>query len=162
MKRSRSLSSLLLLCAVLAISGLAADTAQAQETYTLNATAGQVTDLTSIVTSANARTCIRVGAAGGESCTQAQACSAIGNPTNCSSTASVARGLNVRIFPLTQAGREEYVTFTWVAPLFIAAIDDPTAFEHERACINWQGFNTTQRNAVCTAFGRPTGCRLCR
>lgn len=137
--------------------------AEAQETYTLNANANQVADLTQIVDAANRRTCLRVTPASGETCTQAQACT--GNVTcagGSSCTAAQARACNARIFPATQAGREEYVTFTWVAPLFIAAIDDPAAFEMERSCINWQGFNTTQRNAVCTAFGRPTGCRLCR
>jgi hypothetical protein len=136
--------------------------AEAQEVYSISASATQVGNLTNIVVTNNARTCLRVNAVGGESCTQAQACTAIGNPSNCSTTASVARNLNVRIYPLTLAGREEYVTFVFAAPQFTNALSDPTSFEYERMCLNWQVFNTTQRNALCTAAGRPTGCRLCQ
>lgn len=148
--------------------------AKAQETIlsggiAINAT--QESQLTSIVTTNNARTCLRVAAAGGEACTQAQACTAIGNPSNCATTASVARNLNVRIYPNSNdaagtVGRTEYVTFVYIVPNFVAGLGDPIGFEYERACANWAAFTDTQKNAACQAFGRTAStvaqpCRLC-
>jgi hypothetical protein len=148
--------------------------ADAQETIIstgIAITAPQESNLTSIVATANARTCLRVNAVGGEACTQAQACTAIGNPTNCASTPATARALNVRIYPNTDdaagtAGRTEYVTFVYVVPNFVAALGDPTAHEYERVCINWAAFTNTQRNSACQALGRTAStvalpCRLC-
>lgn len=134
--------------------------AEAQETYNIPATAGQVANLTNIVSTANARTCLRL--TGAESCTQAAACTTANAPGGASCTAAQARGANARIYPLTQAGREEYVIFVFTAPQFVSALGDPVAFEFERACLNWQAFNQTQKDAACTSLGRPAGCRLCQ
>ena len=153
---------------------LIAAAAQAQETIIptgIAITAAQESNLTSIVATANAKTCLRVNAAGGEACTQAQACTAIGNPSNCSTTPATARGLNVRIYPNTDdaagtTGRTEYVTFVYIVPNFQAAIDDPVRFEYERVCINWAAFTNTQKNTLCQDAGRTLStvaqpCRLC-
>jgi hypothetical protein len=127
--------------------------------------------LTAIVGTHNAKICLRVNAAGGEACTQAQACTAIGNPSGCASTPATARALNVRIYPNTNdaagtAGRGEYVEFVWIRPGFQGSIGDPTSHEYERACINWNTFTDTQRNSACQALGRTLStvaqpCRLC-
>jgi hypothetical protein len=159
-----------LLLAFLCLAGVA----EAQETLLptgLAITAGQESSLTSIVQTSNSRTCLRVNAAGGESCTQAQACTAIGNPSNCSTTPATARSLNVRIYPNTDdaagtAGRGEYVQFVYIVPNFQAAIGDPTSHEYERVCINWAAFTNTQKNTACQALGRTLStvaqpCRLC-
>lgn len=142
----------------LAFIGLAG-VASAQETYSVGANANQVANLSAIVSASNARTCLRLLAT--ESCTQANACVAAGAAGGSSCTAAQARAANARIFPLTQAGREEYVTFMFVAPQFISALNEPVAFEFERACANWQAFNQTQRDSACTSLGRAAGCRLC-
>lgn len=132
----------------------------AQETYSLSANATQVTNLTAIVSTSNSQTCLRLTAI--ESCTQAAACTAAGAVGGASCTAAQARTANARIYPATLAGREEYVTFVWVVPQFLAAVEVPSVFEQERMCLNWQTMTTTQRNTLCTAALRPTGCRLCR
>jgi len=143
---------------------LLAAAAHAQEAYSISATANQVNNLTDIVTTANARTCLRLTAT--EICTQAAACTAANAPGGSSCTAAQARGANARIYPLTQAGREEFVTFVFVAPQFIGALGDPVAFEFERACANWTAFTNTQKNSACQALGRTAStvavpCRLC-
>jgi hypothetical protein len=148
--------------------------ASAQETILsagIAITAVQEQQLTSIVATLNSRTCLRVNAAGGEACTQAQACTAIGNPTNCASTPATARALNVRIYPNTNdaagtAGRTEFVTFVYIVPNFVAGLGDPTSFEYERVCANWSAFTDTQRNTACQDLGRTSStvaqpCRLC-
>ena len=160
----------LLLLGLIGIAGASA----AQETLLSGGIAVTQTvesSLTSIVATANARVCLRVAAAGGESCTQAQACTAIGNPSNCSTTPAVSRGFNVRIYPNTDdaagtTGRGEYVEFVYIRPNFPAAIGDPTAHEYERVCANWVAFTNTQRNTACQALGRTLStvaqpCRLC-
>lgn len=97
----------------LAVVVLFSGVAMGQESYTVNATAGQVTDLTAIVDISNEQVCRGLGLA--LTCTQAQACTAKGAPGGASCTAVQARGAGVRIYPQTLAGREEFVTFALVA-----------------------------------------------
>lgn len=136
--------------------------ASAQETYSTSATAQQVLDLTDIVTATNERTCTNRGQAIG--CTQAQSCTGQGvvcaNGSSC--TAAQARSCGARIFPLTQAGREEYVTFQLVGPEFISRRDALSSWYQERQCRFWVTANASQRSAMCTAAGLPSTCRLCQ
>jgi hypothetical protein len=146
---------LLLALFVLAVGGVA----NAQESYSIPATASQVTDVTSIAIAKNKKTCVRLGLAIG--CTQAQACTAANAAGGASCTAAQARNANARIFvSSTQAGREEYVSFQIVLPAFqdqIAAVPGQTQRE---ACANWQTFNQTQKDAACTAAGITAPCTL--
>lgn len=136
--------------------------ASAQETYSINANANQVTDLTDIVRTQNGQVCERTNLA--LDCTQAQACTAAGVAGGASCTAAAARAANVRIFPLTQAGREEFVTFGIAAPRFVElrAANVP-AFAQQQQCKFWSAPTTTrtQKDAMCTAANLPTGCQLC-
>ena len=76
--------------------------AQAQEAYTVNATAGQVTRLTKAVTIQNRQTCAASGFPA--SCTQAQVCVQANAGGGAACTAGQARAANVRIYPNTLAG----------------------------------------------------------
>lgn len=138
---------------------LFAATASAQETYSQNATAANVIDLRAVTVADNEDTCERLGLS--ESCTQAQAC-VTGNAAGGSScTAAQARTANVRIWPDTQAGRDEYVLHNFVLPRFNAA-KARIALRHAfKLCRWWSTANTTQRNSVCTAAGQSAGCELC-
>ena len=132
--------------------------ASAQETYSISATAGQVTDLAGIVTAHNERTCERLGQAA--SCTQAQACTAAGLASGCS--AATARNNNVRIFPATQAGREEFVTHMIVAPRFVdmkAAVDARAREKFRAACL---AASQSERDAACAAIPNAgSSCGIC-
>src|SRR5687767_9696001 len=87
---------------------LLAGPASAQvETYAVPGSAANVATLTSVISFRNRETCERWSLA--TTCTQAQACTAANAIGGSSCTAANARAANARIFPLTQAGREEYV-----------------------------------------------------
>lgn len=130
----------------------------AQESYTISANAGQVADLTLIVSANNGRTCLRLGQV--ELCTQAQACVAAGATGGASCTAGQARAANARIFPATQAGREEFVTFVIAAPRFQDMKQGIVGYDQERAKANWTVFNQAQKDAACASLGRAAGCQL--
>ena len=154
---------------LLALMFLAAPWAAAQETYTLNATAGQVADLTTIVGNENFQVCDKVGLAAG--CTQAQACTSATPPLSSSCTAAEARGAGVRIYAQTQAGRDEFVTFRVAAPKFQELRAGVSSFSHKKQCDFWatapRAGATGSRDAMCAAAGLPTsvsapaGCELC-
>lgn len=133
--------------------------AEAQETYSVNATAGQVTDLVSIAAAENEKVCYRYNLA--LTCTQAQACTAAGAAGGASCTAAQARAAQARIFPATQAGREEFVTFKMLAPVFIDQRASIGGWHRERLCIFWSSANQTQKDALCTGSGQSTNCNLC-
>lgn len=145
---------------VTAVLLLLAATASAQESYSQNASAGQVTDLRAVVAAKNEETCERVGLS--ESCTQAQACTAGNAAGGASCTAAQARTANVRIFPDTQAGRDEYVLHVFVLPQFNEARNLISRRHQIKLCRWWATANRTQKDAVCTAAGQSAGCELCQ
>jgi len=138
---------------------LLAPIVEAQETYSLSATAAQVTDLQAIVQASNEKVCNRFALA--DSCTQAQACTAAGAPGGASCTAAQARSVNVRVFPNTQAGREEFVTFVVAAPRFQDLRAGILGHNREKFCAFWATATRGQKDGICTAAGRAAGCELC-
>lgn len=131
----------------------------AQETYSLAATAQQVSDLTIVVAIENERTCIRLGQAA--SCTQAQACTAANAAGGASCTAAQARAATARIWPATQAGREEFVTFAIAAPRFQDLKAGTIGRHREKMCEAWTAANQAGKDSMCTATGNSAGCTLC-
>jgi len=141
------------------ILGAAARTASSQETYSISAGAGNVSDLTAVVDVSNAKTCERNSLA--PTCTQAQVCTAVSAPGGASCTAAQARGANVRIFPNTQPGREEYVTFQIALPKFNEIKADILARGQQQLCKFWTTATQPQKDALCTSSGQAAGCLLC-
>lgn len=137
----------------------AAGVASAQETYSVAATVGQTADLRQYVLSQNRRTCQRQLLA--VTCTQAQACTSANVAGGVSCTNAAARAANVRIWPDTLAGREEFVVFFWLAPLFGQAKATLPTLAAPDYCIWWTAQNQTTRDAECTKIGAPTGCSIC-
>ena len=131
----------------------------AQETYSISANAAQVTDLTSEVRVSNEQTCSRFNLA--FTCTQAQACTAAAAPGGSACTAAQARGANARVFPQTQAGREEFVTFVIAAPEFTSRKSGVISWDQQTFCTTWRAGTQTQKDAMCTAGGLSAGCTLC-
>jgi hypothetical protein len=135
---------------------LAAVAAEAQETYSLPAGAGNVVTLTTVMGSLNRETCLRYSLAA--SCTQAQACAAAGAPGGSGCTPAQARAAGVRIYPLTFAGREEFVTFGIALPGFIALVTAQQSETRRVFCEGWTAATVTQRNNACAAIGLSAGC----
>ncbi len=138
--------------AVLALSAVS----HAQETYSLPAGAGNVVTLTAVITGLNGDNCARYSLP--RTCTQAQVCTAAGAPGGASCTAAQARGANVRIYPLTQAGREEFVTFGIALPEFLRLVANQQQETRRAFCEGWNAANTTARNNACSALGLAAGC----
>lgn len=136
-----------------------AGTAASQETYSVAASVGQTADLRQFVLSKNRRTCQAQGLA--VTCTQAQACTSANAAGGASCTAAQARAANVRIWPDTQAGREEFVIFFWLAPLFSQAKASLPTLAAPDYCAWWTLQNQTTRDTECTKIGAPTGCSIC-
>lgn len=134
---------------------------EAQETYSLSASAGQVADLRQYVLAINRGTCRRLAAAGGLACNQAQACTAANAPGGSGCSATQARNAGCRIWPDTQAGREEFVTFQWNAPRFLEAKASLPSLAAPDYCDWWGAQNQTTKDAECTKIGAPTGCSIC-
>jgi len=131
----------------------------AQETYSIPANAGQVSDLTAIVDANNGRVCERLNLA--TNCAQSLACSTANAAGGSGCSAAQARAAAVRIFPQTQAGREEFVQFMIAAPKFLAIKTDIILRAQERLCAFWSTANQTQKDALCTSSGQSAGCLLC-
>lgn len=152
----------------LAVFLLAGLSLEAQENYTIAATAAQVPDLRIHVLGKNRETCRRVNAVGQPNCTQGAACTAVSAPGGASCTNAAARQAGVRIWPDTEAGRQEFVTFApgWVADLFKAARNGIPGQIAIDQCIWWGTLNQAQREAHCTAIGATNSgtidaCGLC-
>lgn len=125
--------------------------ASAQETYSLPASANNVTTLTGVITAQNGALCAAYGLA--RTCTQAQVCAAAGATGGSGCTAAQARNAGVRIFPLTQAGREEFAQHKIAAPKFAELISEQQAENRRSFCEAWNAANQTQRDSACTAIG---------
>ena len=132
--------------------------AEAQETYSINASAANVTTLTGVITKINGDLCAATGLP--RTCTQAQLCTAASVPGGASCTAAQARAANARIYPLTQAGREEFTTFGIAAPKFLELVAEVQADQKRDACEKWTAATQTAKNNACAAIGLPNGCRL--
>jgi hypothetical protein len=140
--------------------GLSPTSAQAQETYNLSANATQAADLRQHVLAMNRALCRAAQLP--ISCTQGDVCLARSVVGGASCTAANARDANSRIWPDTQAGREEFVTFQWVLPRFLAARGSLPQLHIADYC-DWFNnvANQTQRNADCTKIGAPSPCTIC-
>lgn len=135
---------------------LLASPALAQETYSLSGSAGQVGQLDRDRASTNRQTCTRLGLA--LTCTQAQACTSANAPGGASCTAAQARGAQVRIFPATQAGREEFLTFSYVVPEFSRRVKGAAADEMNAAKAWFIAQSVAVQNAECAKWGLAAGC----
>jgi hypothetical protein len=135
---------------------LGAASAQAQETYSLPAGAGNVVTLTTVIAGLNGDNCVRYALP--RTCTQAQVCTAAGAPGGASCSATQARGAGVRIYPLTQPGREEFVTFGIALPAFLQLVSNQQQETRRVFCEGWLASNTTARNNACSALGLAAGC----
>jgi hypothetical protein len=130
--------------------------ASAQETYSLPAGAGNVATLTTLVTKHDGDTCQSYALP--RTCTQAQICIAASTPGGASCTAAQARAADVRIYPNTFAGREEYVTFEVALPQFLALVSAQQSEDRRAFCENWNAASVSTRNTFCTSIGLGTGC----
>jgi hypothetical protein len=145
---------------------LLAGAADGAEVYAVAASDAQVVELRIYELAKNREQCRRLGLA--STCTQAQACTAANAPGGASCTAAQARQAGCRIWPDTEAGRLEFITFNpgWLADLFKSAKASTPAQIGTEYCIWWGTQNQTQREAVCTAIGATNSgtieaCGLC-
>jgi hypothetical protein len=135
---------------------LVGGSASAQESYSLSASAGQVSQHDRDRSSKNRQTCTRLGQS--LTCTQAQACTAAGAAGGASCTAAQARAANARIYPATLAGREEFLTFDMVVPEFQRRVKGAAADESNAAKAWFLAQNQTVRDAECSKWGVLPGC----
>lgn len=147
------------IAAAVAVFVLAGLSVQAQETYSIAGTVGQVSDLRQYVLGINRNTCARLQQVA--ACTQAQACTAAGAQGGASCTAAQARSANARIWPDTLAGREEFLLNVWIAPRFQEAKSGLPAQGYGGYCNWWTAQNQTTKDAECSKAGLPTGCSIC-
>ena len=132
--------------ALVAILILWAGPALAQESYTLNATAGNITNFIDPGrVSYNEQACN--AAALPLTCTEAQLQAVEGHETD-------------RIYPDSQAGRQDYVVQVILQPRIPEIRNDMRRWDRIKAQLAWAGFNRTQKDAVCSALGLPAGCEL--
>lgn len=141
---------------ILAFFLLLANIAVAQETYSISATAGQVASLAEIIAVDNVTTCITWGFSPG--CTQGDVCIAAGATGGASCTAAQARAKGVRLWPATQAGREEYVIFSIAAPEFQSRKARYVQVSKSAYCWWFDHSNQTVKDAECTKVGFSSGC----
>lgn len=132
---------------------------EAQEVYTLNANAAQVVQLDRNRAARNRQTCSRYALT--LTCTQAQVCTAATAPGGAACTPVQARGANVRIYPATQVGREEFLAFDLVLPEFLQRVADAASDEKKSAC-SWFALQTQPtKDAECSKWGLDAGCNPC-
>lgn len=130
--------------------------AQAQETWLLSPTVGQVSRTTKAVTIQNRQTCASMGL--GPTCIQADICTAKGLAA---CTPAQARAANVRIYPNTQPGREEFVTFVLVIPAFQQLMSTAVTSDVQDFCGAFKAASQATRDATCTTYGLPAACEPC-
>lgn len=133
--------------------------AQSQESYAVNATVGQVTRLTKAVTISNRQTCAANGFPA--ACTQAQLCVQVNAAGGASCTAAQARAANVRIYPGTLAGREEFVTFALVVPAFQQLMSTAVSTDAQDFCAAFKAAAQGTKDATCATYGLPAACEPC-
>lgn len=133
--------------------------AAAQESYSTTATAQQVSDLRQHVLALNRVTCRRLQLTA--ACSQAQACVAANAAGGASCTAAQARAANVRIWPDAQAGREEFIMWTWIVPRMLEARAALAGLTIADYCVWWDSQNQTTKDAECAKIGAPASCFVC-
>jgi hypothetical protein len=156
----RAIARVALLALLVGLSSVPAEEAQAQETYTLSYGAAPVARLNRTRAAINVQTCKRLGLA--DACTQAEACTAAGAAGGASCSDAQAVAANARIYPDTQAGREELVT--QLALQSFRAIERALLTEPEaRGVCQWFTNTATaqQRSDFCTTAGQPADCMPC-
>lgn len=147
----------LLVLAALFVAITIAPGASAQETYSLSAGAGNVVTLSAVITGQNGNICATYALP--RTCTQAQVCTAASTPGGASCTATQARAANVRIYPLTQPGREEYVGFGIALPRFLELVAVQAAENLRSTCAAWNALTQGARDTFCTGtLGLAAGC----
>jgi hypothetical protein len=133
--------------------------AQAQETYSFSATASQVTTLNQGIADINAGTCATFALAA--TCTQAQACTAANAPGGAACTAAQARNANVRIWPNSQPGREEFIQFYWLLSNFNGMKSSIQSKDAQSYCTWYRAQTQTVKDSECTKTGRSANCEMC-
>jgi hypothetical protein len=133
--------------------------ALAQESYSFSATAAQVARINRARMVHNVAVCFRFNLAA--TCTQAQACTAAQAPGGAACTAAQARSANVRIYPATQAGREEAMIFEGVVPWVNSSASGVRDFDHLAYCTWYNDQNQATKDGECTKIGVPAPCDLC-
>jgi len=143
---------------------LPASLASAQETYSISV-GGTTTNRNSIVgmlelgrTQNNTDVCTR--AVLPATCTQAQACTALGVAGGASCTATDAINARARIYPASLAGREAFVANELVrinAPNFYAEQIRRDAAALAAFC----AISQANRDALCSLLGLGAGCGAC-
>jgi hypothetical protein len=151
---------LILTLSVLLFAGLAS----AQETYSITV-GGTTTNRNSIVgmlelgrTQWNTDVCTR--AVLPSSCTQAQACTALGVNGGAACTAADAIAVHARIYPATTAGRESFVANEMVrtqAPNYYAEQVRRDTLAVAAFC----AISQANRDALCSLLGLGAGCGAC-
>lgn len=145
-------------CSLIVLAGAA----EAQENYSVSLSANQVTRLERVRVFVNEEECKAANLP--VSCTQADLCLARGLGA-CSD--AQARAAGFRIYPATQAGREELFMDT--------AREQVLELEHkankrdfvcttlecrQKACDSFAAMTTRQKDTVCFALGLSAGCSL--
>ena len=133
---------------------------EAQEVYSISATANQVTRITRANALTARRTCLRLGLA--EGCTQAQACVAANAAGGASCTAAQARAANARIYPITQAGREEFITFEFIVKELKEFDAEAVRRDQDLYCIWFKAQNQATQNAECSKISSVAECKICQ
>lgn len=132
-----------------------------QESYTLSAGATNVTTLTEVITFLNAETCARYGLP--DACTQAQTCTAAVATGGAGCTAAQARAGGVRIYPLTQAGREEFVTFGIALPEFLRLAETAQKSAQKKLfCDAWEVASVANQNTCRAAVSAQSNADPCQ
>lgn len=126
--------------------------AEAQETYSVSASVAQVAELRHYTLALNRATCRSLSLPA--TCTQAQACPGCTN--------AQARQQDRRIWPDSQAGREEFVIFVWIAPDYDAIRTATPGKVLEDYCAWFRAQNQAGKDAECSKIGAPASCNVCQ
>lgn len=131
----------------------------ASESYTTPINDSRQAQVTILVQAQNVAVWRRAGVA--LASTQAQVCTALSVPGGASCTNAQARAANARIYPQTQAGREEFWNFKLLPDNF-ADVDQAVI---QAARYLWRDWyknvaNQTAKDAECTNAGMAAPCDL--
>ena len=132
--------------ALLALIVLWASPALAQESYTLNATAGQVTNFINP----------------GRVTHNETQCNAAGLPFTCTEVQiqAVPGFESTRIYPDSLAGREDWIIDVVIGPRVPELRSTNDAWDQQKAELNWCAGDQTFKDAGCAALGLAAGCQL--
>jgi hypothetical protein len=134
--------------------------AWAQETYSVSYSAANVARFNRVRVAINKVTCNRLGLT--DTCTQAEACTAANAAGGASCTAAQAKAANARIYGDSQPERE--ALFTDYAQNSLKAIERALLTEPEaRQTCDWFTNTATaqQKQDFCTNAGNPADCNPC-